>query len=128
MDEDQKNHSALEFSKQSLEAIFDGIPDGIMLLDANFKITRLNRKMLEWLKKEDFMEVLGLGYEKVMPSLLEVLPRTEFERICQETKPFYSGLPARLSQFPGMIFEFCLFPIKNESGNCGTLLYLRDIT
>ena len=128
MDDKKEKFRVLEFVKESLEAIFDGIQDGIIVLDLDFKVLRLNQQMLSWLKKEAYEEVIGLECESLIPVIRDVCPREELKKICLEGKPYHSTLPMSLPELSGHLFEASFFPIKNESGNCGVILYLRDIT
>lgn len=118
----------LEFVKESLEAIFDGIQDGIIVMDLDFKILRLNQRMLSWLKKEAYEEVIGLDCEPLIPVIFDICPREELKKVCLGGKPYHSTLPISLPTLAGHIFEASFFPIKNESGNYGVIFYLRDIT
>src|SRR3989338_3331983 len=128
MDDKKEKIKILEFVKESLEAIFDGIQDGLIVLDLDFKILRLNQQMLSWLKKETYEEVIGLDCESLLPIISDICPREELKKVCLEGQPYHSTLPLSLPTASGRLFETSFFPIRNERGNCGIILYLRDIT
>lgn len=54
-----KDITKIKMSKQRLQAIFDGIEDGISIIDKNYKILMANSGMLRLFNKKSFKDLIG---------------------------------------------------------------------
>ncbi len=119
----------LEQSHHRLEAIFDGLPDGVMIIDRDFRIMHLN-PVIEKLMGKSLEQVRG---EHCFAMCSGTTQRCSFCRadtvfqlggraatFC--TKPAFGGQENRM-------LEIYDFPLYNEKGEIDQVIeYIKDVT
>jgi len=120
---------SLKQIKDELQAIFDGIEDGIFIIDQDYQILRTNRGVLKFLDKRDFSEVLGkkcfIEYfenDKICSNCPAQKAREE-AKSCRSTKIYQKKDKSKL------ILDIAAFPLQNEGeGISRVIVYMKDIT
>jgi PAS domain S-box-containing protein len=119
----------LEKIKNSLYAVFDGIEDGITVIDREYEIIRANKAILNIFGKRDFSEILG------RKCFNEYYQRNAICDNCPAEKTFEEGTPsqrAKIGREIGKrktILNESTFPIKDEDKNVIQVVEcIKDIT
>ena len=122
----QEKQQTIEESRNTLRAVFDGILDGIYIVDRNNEILAINRTQTERARRS-FDELVGKDAALAFP---------QSQRACeciQDT--FASGNPVACSERynadDGRIIEWNIhsYPVSNEGGNLEhVVVVVRDIT
>ena len=118
----------LKITKERLQAVFDGIGDGISVIDENHQILRVNQGILDLFNKRDFQELLG------KKCFFEYYKNEGVCDNCPAQKTFEDGKPyhvTRISQRidKKVVLDISTFPIKNEDGKVDQVIeYMKNIT
>ncbi len=119
----------LEDIKKKLETIFDGMDDGIYVINKEYEITRVNKPALNIFGKRDFSEILG------RKCFSEIYQRDVLCDNCPAKKTFEEGIPGQLAEVSKDIgkkrvkFSLSTFPIKDKHGNVLEVVeHIKDIT
>ncbi|MDP2754452.1 MAG: ATP-binding protein, partial [Nitrospirota bacterium] len=119
----------IEKTKKSLQAIFDGIEDGISVINKEYEIIRANKAILNIFGKGDFSEILG------RKCFNEYYQRNTICDNCPAERTFKEGTPSqriKISREIGKrktILNESTFPIKGEDNNVIQVIeYIKDIT
>jgi PAS domain S-box-containing protein len=119
----------LKETKDRLQAIFDGIGDGVSVIDREYQILRINRAILEMFKKRDFSELLG------KKCFIEYHKKEVICENCPVEKTFQIGEPAHITKaYEGpdkrkIVLDISSFPIKDEEGEVIQVVeYIKDVT
>jgi PAS domain S-box-containing protein len=122
----QEKQQTIEESRNTLRAIFDGILDGIYIVDRNSEILAINRTQTDR-SGHTFGELVGQNAELAFPQSQRAL------ECIQDT--FAGGNPVACSERhmadDGGIVEWniCTYPVSNEGGNLEqVVVVVRDIT
>jgi len=106
----------LEKIKNSLYAVFDGIEDGISVINREYEIIRANKAILNIFGKRDFSEILG------RKCFNEYYQRNAICNDCPAEKTFEEGTPsqrAKIGREIGKrktILNESTFPINDKDG------------
>ncbi len=123
-----KDITKIKLAKQRLQVIFDGISDGILIVDKNYKVLRVNLGILEMFNKKNFPDVLG---EKCY---LEFFKNKDVCADCLAMKTLKNGKTYSNTRiFRGKenerILEISTFPIKDEREKVIEVIeYIKDAT
>lgn len=115
-------------NKDRLQAIFDGIGDGISVIDRKYNILRVNKGLLKIFKKNDFSELIG------KKCYVEYYRRDHICDNCPVEIPFAEGMPERITNIQQCgaertILDISIFPIKDGNGIVTQIIeYFRDVT
>ena len=119
----------LKEHRDRLQAVFDGIGDGISVIDRDFNIKRVNREILSIFKKKDFSDVLGRKCYEVY------LQADKACDDCPAQRSFNDRAKGQLSKVWGgrfkekRVFDISTFPILDSNGNVAQVIeYFRDNT
>jgi len=116
-------------SKDKLQAIFDGITDGILIIDKDFNILNFNHSeklILEREVEDLYMEKCYIAYKRGNEPCAD----------CPALGTFKTG-KVNVSNFTGarkpggkkIHYDVYSFPIKNESNQVTqTIVYIKDVT
>lgn len=122
------NHLLSEI-KRNLQAIFDGIEDGIHVINREYEVIRANKAILSIFGKSDFPEILG------RKCFHEYYNRDVICDNCPAKKTFEEGIPNHLIKINGEvgkrggILNKSTFPIKDANGNVIQVVEcIKDIT
>jgi PAS domain S-box-containing protein len=122
----QEKQQTIEESRNTLRAVFDGILDGIYIVDRDNEVLAINRTQTER-AEQTFDELVG-------KDAALAFPQSQRAKECiQDT--FASGNPVACSERytadDGRIIEWniCTYPVSNEGGNLEhVVVVVRDIT
>lgn len=115
-------------NKDRLQAIFDGIGDGISVIDRKYNILRVNKGLLKIFKKNGFLELIG------KKCYAEYYRRDHICDNCPVETPFAEGMPERITNIQQCgaertILDISIFPIKDSNGIVTQIIeYFRDVT
>lgn len=119
----------LKEHRDRLQAVFDGIGDGISVIDRDFNIKRVNREILRIFKKKDFSDVLGRKCYEVY------LQADKACDDCPAQRSFKDGNKGQLSKVWGgrsrekRVFDISTFPILDSNDDVAQVIeYFRDNT
>lgn len=110
-----------------LESVFDAIQDGIVILDQDFTIVRVNR----WIEKKyaSKMPLTGKKCHKVFRDRQDSCLECPCTISLETGKPHKHILPYPTARSPGKWFEFSMFRLEDVDGNMlGAIGYVKDIT
>jgi len=130
LDKEIGEEHLLAVAKKSLDAIFDGIEDGIFVINREYNMIRANKAILNISGKKDFSEILGRKCFK------EIFQRDAICDNCPAEKTFKEGIPNQLTKIISremgskrVILNESTFPIKDEDDNIIQVIsYIKDIT
>lgn len=111
--------------KVQLQAILDGMREGVMVLDASGRIRVVNPALIRMLP----ITGLALGRQPI-----EVAQSPELQRACdrllQETNPAAvpPQPPLEVELTPGRFHEVSLVLLRPERGDCGVVLVFHDVS
>ncbi len=119
----------LKETKRRLQAIFDGIEDGISVINRYYEIVRANKRILNMFWKRDFPEILG------KKCFSEYYQREVICDNCPAEKTFHDGKSCRITKIlrkddnKQVVLDIAAFPIKDEDGNVIQVIeYVKDIS
>lgn len=120
---------ALLDSKEELQAIFDGVKEGIAILDKNGRVVRVNSRVLQ-VGEYPEKDIIGKAFNRLQMLPPESIAQTlsvQAEILSgQKVPPFeskvYSGSGKELD------LEIQVTPLKQREELVGSIVVLRDIT
>lgn len=129
LDKEIEVEHLLAVAKKSLDAIFDGIEDGIFVINREYNMIRANKAILNIAGKKDFREILG------KKCFNELYQRNAVCDNCPAEKTFKEGIPSQLTKMSRemgskrVILNESTFPIKDEDDNVIQVVsYIKDVT
>ncbi len=126
--EGKKAETALRESERFLESVFEGIRDGISVLDRDLHIVRVNRWMEKMYASE--MPLVGRKCYEVYQKRTSVCPWCPSVRTLQTGRPHTETVPYPFTKEPtGGWIELSSFPLKDAAGQVrGVIEHVKDIT
>ncbi len=128
-DQAEKFSRELEKSKSRLEAVFNGISDGVMIIDRDFKVVAHNRKM---------KSILGFSGDKLIgEKCYQMCTGTEDKcGFCNARHVFDNGQPIFTyctkddrESCEEKVYEVHNFPLYNKDGEVKQIVeYVKDVT
>jgi two-component system phosphate regulon sensor histidine kinase PhoR len=119
----QSHIQTITEQKEQLEAILNGMSEGVMVLDGRGKIQTVNRALAD---------ILPGVREFIGRRPLEVIRSAELQQACDELR---SGTPAdtgtrglEITSGPGRIFGVNLVPFHHQPGEVGAIVVFHDIS
>lgn len=115
-------------NRDRLHAIFDGIGDGISVIDRDYNIIRVNKGLLKIFKRSDFSELIG------RKCYTEYYRRDHACDNCPAGITFAEGIPDRITSIRQCgagktVLDISIFPIKDSNNTVAQAIeYFRDIT
>lgn len=115
-------------NKDRLQAIFDGIGDGISVIDRDYNIIRVNKGLLKIFNRSDFSELIG------RKCFAEYYRRDHACDNCPAMRTFTEGIPDRITSIQQRgaektVLDISIFPIKDGNNTVTQVIeYFRDIT
>jgi two-component system NtrC family sensor kinase len=124
----RQKRSEIAKSKHQLQAIFDGITDGLIIVDRDFTVCAVNKAEAAFLGRKP-QEVVG-------KPCYEVYCRGDRAcEACPAHETFATGKPALLAKFEHISgyhrkgVDVYTFPVKDENGaTVQAIQYIKDIT
>ena len=121
-------HSDIVKSKQQLQAIFDGITDGLIIVDRDFRVIAVNKSEAAFLGREP-RELIGRP-------CYEVYCRGDVAcEACPAHETFATGKPVLVSKlhhtkgYHRKGVDVYTFPVKDEDGRTVQVIqYIKDVT
>ncbi len=127
MDERKQAEEALRQSKKFLQDIFDGIQDGISVLDRDLTITQVNR----WVEQShvDHMPVVGKKCYEVYQQRKTPCPWCPTIRSLSTGEVHVEEVQVPLADGSFYWTELSAYPIKDENGDVtGVIEHVKDIS
>jgi len=119
----------LKVVKDELQSVFDGIEDGICVIDKNYQILRANQRILKIFDKRSFSDLLR------KKCFIEYFENWRTCSNCPAQKTFENAEPCRLTKiYHGrdknkVILDIATFPLKDDEGRVTqVIVYIKDIT
>jgi two-component system, NtrC family, sensor kinase len=115
-------------SQNRLQALFDGAPDAIAIVDRNYRILTVNRTALTWYKRgmEDFVGRLCHQEFQNRPDLCINCPAEESFRTGRPAFRERASLVAGGNKYYLQIFTF---PLRDRNGQVAEVVeYVKDVT
>ena len=118
----------LEGIKKTLQAIFDGIKDGIFVINREYEIIRANKAVLNMFGKRDFSEILG------RKCFNELYQRAAICDNCPAEKTFEDGTSNQLTKISRemgkkmIVLNKSTFPINDDGDVIQVIEYIKDVT
>ncbi|MBU4346569.1 MAG: PAS domain-containing protein, partial [Candidatus Omnitrophica bacterium] len=119
----------LKVTKDRLQAIFDGIGDGVSVIDENHQILRVNQGILKLFNKRDFSDLIG------KKCFSEYYKNEGICENCPAKKTFEIGEPFHVTKICAgheksrIVLDISTFPIKDEDGKVTQVIeYMKNIT
>jgi PAS domain S-box-containing protein len=123
-----RTHTEIARSKRQLQAIFDGITDGLIIVDRDFRIVAVNKSEAAFLGREPKDLIGKLCYEAYCRGDTACVG-------CPAHQTFATGkavLESRLQHTTGYHrkgVDVYTFPVKDDDGNTiQAIQYIKDIT
>lgn len=117
----QKLNSQLEYSKNKLITIMEGISDGFYVLDRNWRFVFVNNETRKKFNCKDNTELLGKSIWEVSPKAVGSFTYTKLQEAMSQNEPVH--WEARAIIRPDKYYEFHAYPFKE-----GLTVFFRDIT
>ena len=120
---------ALLDSKEELQAIFDGVKEGIAILDRNGKVVRVNSRVLEVgeYTEEDIIGKTFNRLQMLSPQSIAQTLSVQAEILSgQKAPPFESKVCSGSGR--ELYLEIQVTPLKQREELVGSIVVLRDIT
>jgi two-component system NtrC family sensor kinase len=115
-------------SQNRLQALFDGAPDAIAIVDRNYRILMVNKTGLNWYKRP-MEEFIGKPCHQEFQDRCDLCPN------CPAEESFRTGQPAfreRASLVAGgnkYYLQVFTFPLRNSNGEVVEVVeYVKDVT
>lgn len=115
-------------SQNRLQALFDGAPDAIAIVDRNYRILMVNKTGLNWYKRP-LEEFIGKPCHQEFQDRCDLCPN------CPAEESFRTGQPAfreRASLVAGgnkYYLQVFTFPLRNSNGEVVEVVeYVKDVT
>lgn len=115
-------------SQNRLQALFDGAPDAIAIMDRNYRILTVNKTALNWYKRgmEDFVGRLCHQEFQKRPDLCINCPAEESFRTGRPAFRERASLVAGGNKYYLQIFTF---PLRDRNGEVTEVVeYVKDVT
>ncbi|MEK6790209.1 MAG: ATP-binding protein [Deltaproteobacteria bacterium] len=109
-------------------AVFDGIGDGISVIDRDYNIIRVNKGILKIFKRSGFSELIG------SKCYTEYYQRDHACDNCPALRTFTEGIPDRITSIrqhgeEKTVLDISIFPIKDgNDAVTHAIEYFRDVT
>ncbi|OQX65553.1 MAG: hypothetical protein B5M55_03665 [Desulfococcus sp. 4484_242] len=117
----------LQASERFLQSIFDGIRDGISVLDRDLTIIACNFQMEEWYAEQ--MPLIGKKCYRVYQGLASPCPWCPCLRVVKTGEAHSEIVPYPSAEKPGGWIELSSFPLKNENGEVVNVIeHVKDVT
>jgi len=125
--ERKRNEQALEESERFLRSVFDGIADGISVLDPELNVVRVNKWMEEMYAGRS--ELVGRKCYEVYQMRDAPCPWCPVLKTLQTGKPQVEIVPYAATGRPRGWIELSSFPLKGAQGRTTAVIeHVKDIT
>lgn len=124
-----KDITKIKMSKQRLQVIFDGIEDGISIIDKNYKILMVNSGILRLFNKKSFKDLIGKN------CFNEFYNNEKICDNCPVHKTFKSGVLYNITKnYYGIgkekiVLDITTFPIRDSDGTVIQVIeHIKNVT
>jgi PAS domain S-box-containing protein len=115
-------------SQTRLQALFDGAPDAIILVDADYRISTVNKTGLDWYGRpmEDFV---GKKCHQVFQGLDRLCPNCPAEESFATGKPAFRERATLVVDKTKRYLQLFTFPLHDRNGKVVEVVeYVKDVT
>ena len=119
---------AIVKSQTRLQALFDGAPDAIILVDPDYRISTVNKTGLDWYGRpmEDFV---GKSCHQVFQGLEHLCPNCPAEESFATGKPAFRERASLVVDKKKRYLQLFTFPLQDRNGKVVEVVeYVKDVT
>ncbi len=119
---------AIVKSQTRLQALFDGAPDAIILIDPDYRISTVNKTGLDWYRRpmEDFV---GKSCYQVFQGLPHLCPNCPAEESFTTGKPAFRERANLVVDGAKRYLQLFTFPLQDRNGRVVEMVeYVKDVT
>ncbi|MCP4592540.1 MAG: PAS domain S-box protein, partial [bacterium] len=125
--EHRRAEEELRVSQQELQAIYDGVVDGILIADAETgALIRANSAMGGMLGYSEG-ELLGISVAEILPSEDRARLLAEFAEVAEGRRTFASEVPVACKDRNVLLVDISARPIRYRGRSC-VIGFFRDVT
>jgi PAS domain S-box-containing protein len=119
----------LKEAKGRLQAIFDGIADGISLIDKEHQILRANHGILKLFNKRDFSDVIGKKCFNEYNNSEVICKNCPAQETFEDGKPHHATQIWHGADKSRAILDISTFPIKDDNKEVIQVIeYMKNVT
>ena len=111
-----------------MQALFDGAPDAIILVDPDYRISTVNKTGLDWYRRpmEDFV---GKSCHQVFQGLTHLCPNCPAEESFATGKPAFREKASLVVDGTKRYLQLFTFPLHDRNGKVVEVVeYVKDVT
>jgi PAS domain S-box-containing protein len=119
---------AIVKSQTRLQALFDGAPDAIILVDPDYRISTVNKTGLDWYQRpmEDFV---GKSCYQVFQGLTHLCPNCPAEESFATGQPAFRERASLVVDGAKRYLQLFTFPLHDRNGRVVEMVeYVKDVT
>jgi len=119
---------AIVKSQTRLQALFDGAPDAIILVDPDYRISTVNKTGLDWYGRpmEDFV---GKSCHQVFQGLAQLCPNCPAEESFATGRPAFRERASLVVDKTKRYLQLFTFPLPDRNGKVVEVVeYVKDVT
>jgi PAS domain S-box-containing protein len=124
-----KDITRIKLSKQMLETIFDGMRDGILIVNANYDILKANQEILKVFNKKSFSALIGKSCFSQLYKKKRICDNCPAEMAFKSGKPHYAVRIYCEENKEKRVLDLTAFPIKDSDGKVvQVIVHKKDVT
>jgi PAS domain S-box-containing protein len=124
-----KDITKIKLSKQMLETIFDGMRDGILIVDTNYDILKANQEILKVFNKKSFSALIGKSCYSQLYKKKRICNNCPAEMAFKSGKPHHAVRIYRVETKNKKVLDLSAFPIKDSDGKVTqVIVHKKDVT
>jgi len=124
-----KDITKIKLSKQMLETIFDGIRDGILIVNTNYDILKANQEILRVFNKKSFSELIGKSCFSQLYKKKRTCDNCPADMAFKSGKPHHAVRIYRVAGKNKKVLDLSAFPIKDSDGKVvQVIVHKKDVT
>ena len=119
---------AIVKSQTRLQALFDGAPDAIILVDPAYRISTVNKTGLDWYRRP-MEEFVGRSCHQVFQGLIRLCPNCPAEESFSTGKPAFRERASLVVDGTKRYLQLFTFPLHDRNGKVVEVVeYVKDVT
>ena len=119
---------AIVKSQTRLQALFDGAPDAIILVDPAYRISTVNKTGLDWYRRP-MEEFVGKSCHQVFQGLTQLCPNCPAEESFATGKPAFRERASLVADGTKRYLQLFTFPLHDRNGKVVEMVeYVKDVT
>lgn len=115
-------------SQNRLQALFDGAPDAMVIVDRNYRISAVNQATLNWYKKP-LEEFCGKVCHQEFQDRSDLCPNCPAEETFRTNLPAFREKGSLIADGTKHYLQIFTFPLHNQGGEAVEVVeYVKDVT